>query len=297
MAQTAREIKRRMQTVQNTQQITKAMEMIAAAKLRKAQVRVEKSRPFRYRLDTSLNRVLSGARKLGEPLPQLAQVTEKKRTCLVVIGADRGLSGSYNGNVIRQAEEFLIERPDTYMILIGRRVRDHFRRSRQEFLADYVSLGDYPDIHQAHEISSLIQEFYLNGLFDHVAILYTRFINTVNHKVTIKQILPIEEQEIEDTHESGDELEIPLKALYLFEPSVFEVLDAMIPLYIDTIIFQSLLEAASSQQGATMTAMSNASDNAAELLEELNLSFNRIRQGAITTEISEIVGGAEALSE
>lgn len=100
----------------------------------------------------------------------------------------------------------------------------------------------------------------------------------MNHKVTIKQILPIEEQEIEDTHESGDELEIPLKALYLFEPSVFEVLDAMIPLYIDTIIFQSLLEAASSQQGATMTAMSNASDNAAELLEELNLSFNRIRQ-------------------
>ncbi len=289
MAQTAREIKRRMQTVRNTQQITKAMEMIAAVKLRKAQERVEKSRPFRFRLDTSLNRVLSGARKLGEPLPQLAQVTEKKRTCLVVIGADRGLSGSYNGNIIRRAEEFLRERPDTYMILIGRRLRDYFRRSGQDFLADYVNLGDYPDIHQAHEISSLIQEFYHSGLFDHVAVLYTRFVNTVTHKVTIKQVLPIEEQE--------NGLETPLKALYLFEPSVFEVLDVMIPLYIDTIIYQSLLEAASSQQGATMTAMRNASDNAAELLEELNLSFNRIRQGAITTEISEIVGGAEALRE
>lgn len=290
MAQSGREIQRRINTVQNTQQITKAMEMIAAAKLQKAQERVEKSRPYRNKLAISLKRVLNGTHSDGETLPKLIQATEQKRACLVVIGSDRGLSGGYNANIIRQAEDFLQTNPDAYLILIGKRIRDHFRRKEQDFLADYVYLGDYPTLGQAQEISRLLQDFYLHDLFDHVNILYTKFVSSMIHKVTQEQILPLESQVFETGEKDG------AQALYLYEPSISEVLNAMVPLYLDTVIYQSLLEASASQQGATMAAMRNASDNAGELLEELNLSFNRIRQGAITTEISEIVGGAEALS-
>lgn len=290
MAQSGREIQRRINTVKNTQQITRAMEMIAAAKLRRAQERVENSRPYRYKLAASLGRVFQGAHSIEETLPKLVQPTDKKIGCLVVIGSDRGLSGGYNANIIRQAEEYIKTNPDTYLILIGKRIRDHFRRKGQDFLADFVYLGDYPTLHQAQEISRLIQDFYLHDLFDHVSILYTKFVSSMIHRVTLEQILPLEGQEFEKDAKNGPE------AMYLYEPSVFDVLDAMVPLYLDTVIYQSLLEAGASQQGAAMTAMRSATDNAGELLEELNLSFNRIRQGAITTEITEIVGGAEALS-
>lgn len=297
MAQSGREIQRRIHTVKNTQQITKAMEMIAAAKLRKAQVRVENSRPFSDKLKTSLTRVLAEAGKIGDSLPKLAQMTGKKRACLLVIGADRGLSGSYNANIIRQAESVLQENPGTYMVLVGKRVRDYFRRQGQEFLADYVYLGDYPNIHQAQEISRLMQEFYLNDLFDCVKILYTKFISSSSYKVVSEQVLPLATENADTQEEASLEsiAEVGAKALYLYEPSLDQVLKAMIPLYVDTRVFIALLEAAASRQSATMVAMHNATENAAELLNELNLTFNRIRQGAITTEISEIVGGAEAL--
>lgn len=289
MAQSGREVQRRINTVRNTQQITKAMEMIAAAKLQKAQVRVENSRPYRNKLAITLGRVLHGARNSGEDLSKLVQTTEKSRACLIVIGSDRGLSGGYNGNIIRKAEEYLKANPDAYLVIIGKRIRDYFRRKDLDFLADYVYLGDYPELHQAQEISNLIQDFYLHDFFDHVEILYTKFVSSMIHHIKLEQILPIEDDDFES--EGND-----LQALYLYEPSVSAVLDAMVPLYLDTVIYQSLLEAAASQQGATMAAMHSASDNAGELLEELNVSYNRIRQGAITTEISEIVGGAEALS-
>ena len=135
------------------------------------------------------------------------------------------------------------------MVLIGRRIRDYFRKTGQDFLADYVNLGDYPDIHQAREIASLVQEFYLNGLFDHVAVLYTRFVSTVNSQVTVEQILPIEASIETKPEKSMNPLKTGPKALYLFEPSIPAVLDAMVPLYITTVIFQSLLEATTSQQG------------------------------------------------
>lgn len=290
MAQSTRDIKRRIQSVQNTQQITKAMEMIAAAKLRKAQARVEKTRPYLDRIEHTVGRILDAARQEGEELPQIAQAREGNRHCLVVVTADRGLAGGYNANILRRAEQFLKENPDTQMIVVGRKGRDYFRRREQAFLAEYVNIGDEIDFRQAQEIGQVIQEFYLGDLFDTVSILYTKFINSVTHRITLEKILPFEQKATEDGQKNSGP-----KALYRYEPSISGVLSTMLPLFIDTAIYQALADANASEQGSRMSAMRNATDNAGEMIKALTLSFNRARQAAITTEISEIVGGAEAL--
>ncbi len=290
MAQSGRDLKRRMQTVKNTQQITKAMEMIAASKLRRAQERVERSRPYRKRLEQSLGRALRAASAAGEEVPSIVRSNDGERACLIVVTSDRGLAGGYNANILRQAEEFLREHEDVQMVLVGRKARDYFRRLDKPFLADYVYLGDKPNFNQAQEISQVVQEFYRNDLFDKVVILYTHFVSTVIHKTEMQQILPLTELEAEKTPVARG-----VQPLYLYEPSVGDVLQTLVPLYVDTVVFQALLEAQASEQGSRMNAMHSASDNAGELLEQLSLSFNRARQSAITTEISEIVGGAEAL--
>ncbi len=289
MAQSTRDIKRRMQSIDNTRQITKAMEMIAAAKLRKAQERVEQSRPYLDRLEDTLGRVAQAARKEGDELPVMAQQRTGDRRCLVVVTADRGLAGGYNANILRRADQYLREHVDVQLILIGRKARDYYRRRGQKFLAEYVNMGDDVDFRQAQEVSHVIEEFFANELFDRVDILYNYFVNSVTQRVKLRQILPIPEPKEEQAVKHGP------KALYWFEPSFGGVLNTLVPQFVETSVFQSLLEAAASEQGARMNAMRSATDNATDLIKQLTLSFNRARQAAITTEISEIVGGAEAL--
>ncbi|NLJ73630.1 MAG: ATP synthase F1 subunit gamma [Firmicutes bacterium] len=291
MAQSGREIKRRIASIESTQQITKAMEMIAAAKLRRTQEAVLATRPYFERLGTSLSHALAAAERSGEDIPEIVKTRTGQRHCLVVLTADRGLAGGYNSAVIRHAEEFLKEYPDTQMVIVGRKARDHFRRRNQTFLAEYVNLGDDPNPRQAQDIGQVIYDFYVHDLFDRVTILYTKFINTVTHRVEFRQVLPIAERD----PELAPQGRTSPQALYLYEPSVNEVLEVVVPLFIDAAIFQSLVEAKASELGARMTAMRNASDNAGELIKELNLSFNRARQAVITKEIAEIVGGADAL--
>ncbi|NLY11605.1 MAG: ATP synthase F1 subunit gamma [Firmicutes bacterium] len=286
MAQSVRDIKRRIQSVENTQQITKAMEMIAAAKLRKVQEQVLKGRPYLDRLSTSLSRILSRAAKDGSELPAIAAKKEGDRRCLIVITSDRGLAGGYNANIIREADNYLSDNPDTQLILIGRKARDYYRRTNHSFLAEYVGIGERVGFRQAQEIGETVQDFYLHDLFDRVDILYTRFVNSAVHRITLSQILPLEESQEEANG---------LEAVFFYEPSIQSVLQAMVPLYIDTVLFQAMVEASASEQGARMMAMKNATDNAGELIRELNLSYNKARQASITTEIAEIVGGAEAL--
>lgn len=287
MGNSGRDIKRRIQSVKNTQQITKAMEMIAAVKLRKAQATVEKSRPYRHQLETSLSEALFAARKAGEDLPAIAKKTNEERPCLVVLTSDRGLVGGFNANILRQADEYIQKHKNTQVIVVGRKGRDYFRRQNSSVLADFVYLGDAPSFAQAKDISHVIQEFFLNDIVDRVDILYTNFVSTITHPVVKAQMLPL--VELPTKSDSG------VQALYLYEPSVAEVLAHMVPLYLDTVIFHAIQESNASEQASSMNAMRNASDNAVELIEELNLSFNRYRQSVITTEISEIVGGAEAL--
>lgn len=290
MGQSSREIKRRIASITSTQQITKAMEMIAAAKLRKTQETVVSTRPYFERLSSSLAIVLEAAEKSGETLPEVAQTRPGNKHCLLVFTSDRGLAGGYNATIIRQAEAFLAEHPDTDMVIVGRKARDYFRRRNQTFLAEFVGIGDDPSLGQAQEISQVIFDFYVHGLFDRVTILYTKFINTVTHRVAFRDVLPIVSEELPE--ENPNEGATPL---YLFEPSVNAVLETLIPLYLQAAVYRSLMEAKASELGARMNAMRNATDNAGELIEELNLTYNRARQAMITKEIAEIVGGADAL--
>lgn len=288
MAESSREIKRRIASITSTQQITKAMEMVAAAKLRKAQETVINTRPYYERIATSLSTVLDGVKQGGEELPKIARDRGGEGHCLLVLTSDRGLAGGYNAAIIREAEAFLRKHPGTEMVIVGRKARDHFRRRGQTFLAEFINTGDDPSARQGQDIGQVILDFYEHGLFDKVTILYTKFINTVTHQVTVREVLPITDQ-LEDIKKDGP---VPL---YIFEPSINAVLEALVPLYLHTAVYQALTEAKASELGARMNAMRNATDNAGELIQELNLTYNRARQAQITKEIAEIVGGADAL--
>ncbi|NLM42326.1 MAG: ATP synthase F1 subunit gamma [Firmicutes bacterium] len=288
MARTSREIKRRIASISSTQQITRAMEMVAAAKLRKVQDRVATTRPYYDRLALSLAVVLRAAQRSGQELPAIAQRREGERHCLLVLSSDRGLAGGYNAHIIRQAEAFLQAHPQTEMVIVGKKARDYFRRRNRTALAEYVGLGDEPQVRQASDIAQVIIDFYLHGLFDKFTILYTQFVNTMTQKVALRPVLPIPDN-LGGKEQPGSE------PIYLFEPSANAVLEGLIPLYVNAAIYQSLIEAKASEMAARMNAMSQATDNAAELIEELNRTFHRMRQAQITKEIAEIVGGADAL--
>lgn len=288
MARTSREIKRRIASISSTQQITRAMEMVAAAKLRKVQDRVATTRPYYDRLALSLAVVLRAAQRSGQELPAIAQPREGERHCLLVLSSDRGLAGGYNAHIIRQAEAFLQAHPQTEMVIVGKKARDYFRRRNRTALAEYVGLGDEPQVRQASDIAQVIIDFYLHGLFDKFTILYTQFVNTMTQKVALRPVLPIPDN-LGGKEQPGSE------PIYLFEPSANAVLEGLIPLYVNAAIYQSLIEAKASEMAARMNAMSQATDNAAELIEELNRTFHRMRQAQITKEIAEIVGGADAL--
>lgn len=287
MGNSGRDIKRRIQSVKNTQQITKAMEMIAATKLRKAQINVEKARPYQTHLEASLASALAAAMNEEHELPTIAKETKQERPCLVVFTSDRGLVGAFNANILKAAEEYFAEHENAQVIVIGRQGRDYFNKHNLAYLADFVYNGDSPVFAQANDISQVIQDFYLNDIIDRVDLLYTAFVSPITQRLTRQQILPVGELAVPEGHQAAP--------FYIYEPSVEEVLASMIPLYLSTTIYHAILESSASEYASSMNAMRNASDNAAELIEELNLSFNRYRQRVITTEISEIVGGAEAL--
>jgi len=286
MARTSREIKRRIASISSTQQITKAMEMVAAAKLRKVQDKVTGTRPYYDRLARSLGVVLAAAERTGLELPAAAQARRGERHCLIVLSSDRGLAGGYNASILRRTESFLAEHPQTEMVLVGRKARDYFRRRNRTALAEFVGLGDEPQAKQAANIGGVVLDFYLHGMFDHVTVLYTQFVSTMTQRVTLRPVLPVPRREVE---QSGPE------PVYLFEPSAQAVLEGLIPLYVNAAVYQSLIEAKASEMAARMNAMGQATDNAEELITELNKTYHRMRQAQITKEIAEIVGGADAL--
>lgn len=288
MAQSTRDIKRRISSITSTQQITRAMEMVAAARLRKAQEAVVNTRPYYQRLTTSLGTALNALEQSGEELPEIFQEKTGDRHCLVVLTSDRGLAGGYNASIIRKAEAFLEEHPETELVLVGRKARDHFRRGNQTALAEFVGLGDKADLSQATNIGQVIFEFFQHDLFDRVTILYTKFVNTVTQRATLRTVLPIVDQFSEDERMDPG-------PLYIYEPSISAVLGSLIPLYVNAAVYQALNEAKASELAARMNAMRNATDNAEDLIDELNLTYNRARQAQITKEIAEIVGGADAL--
>lgn len=293
--QSMREIKRRISSVKNTQQITRAMEMVAAAKLRRAQQRVQSSRVFFNGLKRTLSQLVA------MELPQYSQTAASQlhplvarrgrdNICFVIITADRGLAGGFNANINRYAETRLSQEPGAKLIVIGRKGLDYFRHRKVEILDQWVQMNDEPQTAEAREIAARLMEGYQDGEFDEVRLVYTRFKSAISQEVVEEQLLPIDLESIRHDDSGSGAL-----TDYIYEPSVSDVFDNLFPRYVENTVYRALVESKASEHGARMTAMRSATDNAQEMINDLILSFNRARQAGITTEISEIVGGAEAL--
>lgn len=279
----ARDIRRRIRSIKNTQQITKAMKMVSAAKLRRAQESVVAARPYAKKIQEVLGRLAGSAQDYAHPL---LEVRDGKKIGLVIITGDRGLCGGFNANLIRMAEHFVLEaEKEVALVAIGRKGRDYFRRRGREITEEYTNIGDNPTFIQGKELAKRLTALYSEGVFDEIHLMYTEFKTAMSQKPVVLKLLPVEPVKEEST-----------KAVeYLYEPSQAGVMDHLLPSYVETIVYRALLESKASEHGARMTAMSSATDNALEIIAKLTLNLNRARQAAITKEISEIVGGAAAL--
>ena len=301
-----REFKRRIRSIQNTQQITKAMKMVAAAKLRRAQEKAESSRPYTDTLHKTMAGLAELAANIDNPLLEVHDTI--KRVAYVLVTADGGLCGAYNTNLIKTADDALkseVRDIESVVVAVGKKGRDFFQK-RQLIDAEYIQLGDNFSYSDAKNISDYIIEGYINYQFDEVYVIYSKFINALRQIPTITRILPLETPEAtdEDSEQETNSLEKANGGMknnyipqYIYEPSAEYILSALIPRYVGSLMYHAMLEGKASELGARMTAMSSATENAGEMISSLTLAMNKVRQAAITDEILDIVGGAEALNK
>lgn len=278
-------IRKRIASVKSTQQITKAMKMVAAAKLRRAQEAAQAARPYAEKLAELLQNVAARAGEVEHPL--LAVRTPRRVIDVIVVTSDRGLCGGYNANLIRKTEQFLAGQAEATVRLtaIGNKAASHFRRRRVGLAGEHVHLSAGPDHALAAQIASRVASDYADGATDGVYLIYSRFRSALSQIPTVEQVLPLERPA---------QGEGPLTD-YIYEPDPASLLDRLLRQYIVTVIDRAFLESIASEHGARMTAMESATSNASEMMDRLTLDMNRARQAAITTELMEIVSGAEAL--
>lgn len=287
------EIRRRIRSVRNVAQITRAVQLVASSKMRRAQERVIASRPYAEQLAKLLSRVAAQADDLSS-LP-LMQQREVKRVLVVVMTPDRGLAGALNSNINRRAgllaQELRREYnnptlPITY-VAVGRKGRDFLTRTRQVMLAEFTGLGDQPKQADVRAIARTITDAYISGEVDRALLVYPKYVSTVTQTPTVLQLLPAEPPEAVETEGAAPQ--------YILEPDAETIFAALLPRYVETQIYQPLLETIASFYSAQMLAMKNATDSANDLLADLTLTYNKVRQSAITTQILEVVSGANAL--
>jgi len=291
--ETMRDIKRRISSVKNTKKITRAMKMVAAAKLQNSQKTARDAKPF----FNKTRKILSDVYKFTEQKMEhpLLHKSEGDKKLLVIISSDRGLCGAYNARVIDEAEEFLKNNPDTEIYSLGSKAKKYFQRRDYDFIKKYDDIVDYPDFYFARKLSDEIIEIFKGKKFKQINVIYTHFESAINQKVKNINLLPVNAEEIDrELRERGGE---PSEEHvdYIYEPSPQEILDIILPKYVTNTLYSILLESKASEYGSRMTAMDSATENANEMIDDLTLSYNRARQASITKEITEIVGGAEAL--
>ena len=285
---TLRDIRRRINSVKSTQQITKAMKMVAAAKLRRAQQRIVEARPYAFKL----REVIASLALRTEPErhPLLAR-RETGRKGLVVVAADKGLCGAFSANILRKAFDYLRQAGDAevqiILLVVGRKARDFFRRRQIARQGEWINIFDQLAYTHAAEIGSQLVSAYIGGELDEVDLLYNEFRSAGIQRPVMERLLPIEPLSVEP-----GELE-PVE--FIFEPSPEVILSELLPRHVEVQVYRALMESAAAEQGARMTAMEAATKNAAEMIERLTLVFNKARQERITKELMDIVGGAEAL--
>jgi F-type H+-transporting ATPase subunit gamma len=287
-----REIHRRMRSVKNIQQITKAMKMVAAARLRRAQEKATSTRPFADKIESLLLTAVSDKAALAElskkDAPLLAQRPVRK-TGFVVVAADKGLAGAYNSNLLKHAVAEIAEADSYYLVTVGRKAKEFFQHRGYDVAKDFLGLSDKPNFEYAEQIAKAAVDAFKSGEVDEVKLISTRFKSALSYTPETLNLLPVVPPAAEGkSAEAGD---------VMFEPSGEALLAQLLPYYVNTKIYAALMQSAASELGARMTAMSSATDNASALLRSLELSYNKARQAGITNEINEIVGGAEALQQ
>jgi F-type H+-transporting ATPase subunit gamma len=284
LAESTRDIKRRIRGVSSTKQITKAMELVSSSKLRKARERQEKAKPYYTTVLENIQNVLSTTGNIKHPLLDNREV---KTSLYIVLSADRGLAGGYNANIMRMTENIIKERNvNSKLITVGSKARDYFTRRSYDVVKSFTGVSEEPQFADAREIGNIALNLYMDKEIDEINIVYTRFLSTISQEPKVLKLLPSEE--VHEESKRG-------KVLTEFEPSTEDVLDYLIPKYTQSSIYGALIESSTSEQAARRIAMESATDNAEEIIDELQISYNRARQAAITMEISEIVSGAEAL--
>jgi F-type H+-transporting ATPase subunit gamma len=292
-----KDIRRRIRSVTNTRKITRALELVAAAKLRKAQARIEAMRPYADRM-LELMAGTARASTSVRGIPLLQQRDEVKTVALVPLAGDRGLSGAFNSQVIRRVfaleRELRREGKEVRWVAIGRKPAGTLRFRRYRLLGEFTGFTDEPRYADAQAVAHRLAELYTEGEVDQVTIVYNSFVSPLVQRVTVFDVLPLSEDLLgTDADEREHDL---LHGDFIFEPEPEEILARLLPVYIETEIYRALLESAASKHGAQMTAMRNASSNAEELIDTLTLAMNRARQAEITQEILEVVAGADALT-
>jgi len=297
MPESPRDIRRRIQATKNMAQITRAMQQVATARLRRAQARVRDARPYA----DSIREVLSGlstGRRSDVTHPLLVQ-REVRNVGVVEVTPDRGLVGGLISNVNRATNNTIREQSVPVRgYAIGRRGRDFLRRNGIDVAGEEINLGDYPELERVLGIARLVMDQYAAGEVDRVHLAYTRFVSTARQEPVVVQLIPVEPPEADQSgdQDGGRDGQQPQTYDYEYEPEPAAVLGALLPRYVEVQLYQALLETKASEQAARLVAMRNATDNANELVGDLTLNLNKARQAQITTEISEIVSGAEALA-
>jgi F-type H+-transporting ATPase subunit gamma len=289
-----RTLRRRIRSIKNTAQITKAQELVAASRMRRAQQNVIAARPFSQKILGVINDIASLQEdKEYRQISPLLQQRPVQNIGLVLVTTDRGLAGSLNTNAIRRAVRFLVEETQgkpVKLITVGRKGRDFMVRAGRDIVAEFIGLPTQPNLNDTLPISKVVIDDYINGEYDAVYLLYTNFVNTLTVRPKLIKLLPIDPAELNP--EQVGELE---KNDFIFEPDAGEVLKSLLPRYIEIEIYQAILENIASEQSSKMIAMRNASDKAKELVGDLTLSMNKVRQAGITAELLEIAGAAVAL--
>ena len=277
------DIRRRIKSVKSTQQITKAMKMVAAARLRRAQEAAVSNQPYAEKMYEVIADVASNAGSFSHPL---LEVREEGKTLYIVLASDKGLAGAYASNVFKETMAHIKDKANTSIVTVGRRAKEYFTPRGFDIVNSYMGFTERPDYQNARQIALDVIERFAEGNYKEVYLVYTKFISAISAVPQVIKLLPFTAPKTSHTE---------IAAEYIYEPNAQEVLGYLLPQYIVTMIYASLLQSAASELSSRMNAMSNATDNAEELISKLDLHYNKVRQAGITREITEIVGGAEAL--
>lgn len=281
-----RDIKTRIKSVNSTQKITKAMNLVATSKLQGAKRRQKSTRPFFDTTERVISSVVNNSKGINHPF---LINREGKRVAMISLSSDRGLCGAYNTNISKEVLNFLVDKEEQ-IITTGTKGRDYFKRRNKNVVKSLSGISETPNYASALEIGSYVLDLYLKGEVDEVYIGYTEFVTTLSQEPRIKKLLPVDTSAFESTEETKE-----VGSLMRYEPDEEAVLSYLVPKYITTFIYGALVESATCEQASRMTSMDNATENASSMIGTLTLKMNRARQGAITQELTEIVSGANAL--